>query len=51
MYCIRITGFHREKYKFIRILVNKYYLNECERKIFDLGVTSVREAINLYNQK
>jgi malate dehydrogenase len=26
-------------------------LNEFERKIFDLGVTSVREAINLYNQK
>ena len=26
-------------------------LNEYERKIFDLGVTSVREAINLYNQK
>ncbi len=26
-------------------------LNEIERKIFDLGVTSVREAINLYNQK
>jgi malate dehydrogenase len=25
-------------------------LNEFERKIFDLGVTSVREAINLYNQ-
>jgi len=25
-------------------------LNEYERKIFDLGVTSVREAINLYNQ-
>jgi malate dehydrogenase len=26
-------------------------LNEFERKIFDLGVTSVREAINLINQK
>jgi malate dehydrogenase len=26
-------------------------LNEFERKIFDLGVTSVTEAINLYNQK
>ena len=26
-------------------------LNEFERKIFDSGVTSVREAINLYNQK
>jgi malate/lactate dehydrogenase len=26
-------------------------LNEFERKIFDLGVTSVREAIDLYNQK
>ena len=26
-------------------------LNEFERKIFDFGVTSVREAINLYNQK
>jgi malate dehydrogenase len=25
-------------------------LNEFERKIFDFGVTSVREAINLYNQ-
>jgi len=26
-------------------------LNEYERKTFDLGVTSVREAINLINQK
>jgi malate dehydrogenase len=26
-------------------------LNEFEKKIFDFGVTSVREAINLYNQK
>jgi len=26
-------------------------LNEFERKIFDLGVTSVREAINLINQE
>jgi malate dehydrogenase len=26
-------------------------LNKLERKIFDLGVASVREAINLYNQK
>ena len=26
-------------------------LNEFERRIFDFGVTSVREAINLYNQK
>ena len=26
-------------------------LNEFEKKIFDSGVTSVREAINLYNQK